>query len=108
MKDTNPDQEDDFVELPKFKSFKELEEEEFKDIKLDDFKKSQLNEFKEKELTNFKRFLKYSKMDITIENLRYRLNSNDTIKKLLQELDKIGLDGRVSLKLLEVIKKQVD
>lgn len=87
------------------KSFKELEEEEFKDIKLDDFKKSQLNEFREKELADFKKFLKNSKMDINIEKMRSMLNSDDDIKKIIKELDEIGLDGRASLKLLDMLKK---
>ncbi len=89
----------------KYKSFKELEEEEFKDIKLDDFKKSRLKEFKEKELIDFKRFLKNSKMDINIQNLRSRLKSDDAIKKVIKELDDIGLDGRAPLKLLKRIAK---
>jgi hypothetical protein len=88
----------------KFKSFKELENDEFSDIKLDDFKKAQLSEFKNKELKDFKKILNNWKTDKTIENLRCRLNSDDVIKNTLKELDKIGLDGRLPLKLLKMIK----
>ena len=87
----------------KLKSFKELESEEFNDIKLEDFKKSQLNEF-HKELNDFKKYLDDSKITRSIESLKYEKNSDDVIKKLLKELESIGLNGKKSLKILEMLK----
>ena len=87
-----------------FKKFKDIEAEEFNEINLDDFKKSQLNELKEKELPDFKNFLDNSNTDISIENLRTELNSDEAIKNVLKELEDIGLDGRAPLKLLKTLK----
>lgn len=90
----------------KLKTFKELESEEFSDIKLENFKKSMLDEFHNKELEDFKNYLDDSKTRRSIENLRTMLNSNEAIKNILKELNDIGLDGTISLYILEMLKKQ--
>ena len=108
MKNSKHENKESLKELDeiKLKSFKELESEEFNDIKLEDFKKSQLNEFHNKELKDFKKYLDDSKITRSIESLKYEKNSDDVIKKLLKELESIGLNGKKSLKILEIVKNE--
>ncbi len=108
MKNSKHENKESLKELDeiKLKSFKELESEEFNDIKLEDFKKSRLDEFHNKELEDFKNFLDNSKITIIIESLKNELNSDDATKNILKELKDIGLNGRESLKILEMLKKQ--
>lgn len=100
--DENPLKDLDKIEL---KGFKELEDEDLKNFDLDDFKKSRLSEFKEREFKEFKNYVKESKDDRNIEELKLKLKSDDALKNTLKELDSIGIDGTKQLKLLERIKK---
>jgi len=100
--DENPLKDLDKIEL---KKFKELEDEDLKDFDLDDFKKSRLNEFKDSEFEEFKNYVKESKDDRNIENLKLELESDDALKSALKELESIGIDGTNHLKLLEKIKR---
>ena len=101
-KEENPLNELDEIKL---KDFKQLEEMDLKDCNLDYFKKSRLNEFKECELNCFKGYVKDSKIDRNIENLKLELRSDDALKNILKELESIGINGSKQLELLEKIKK---
>lgn len=92
----------------KLKKFKELEDEELMDFDLDTFRKSRLNEFNEKELNEFKRYVKESKTDINIENMKLELKSKDTLKNIIKELESMGINGEPHLKLLKMIKKGIE
>lgn len=92
----------------KLKKFKELEDEELMDFDLDAFRKSRLNEFNEKELKEFKRYVKESKTDINIENMKLELKSKDTLKNIIKELESMGINGETPLKLLKMIKKGIE
>lgn len=98
----NPSKELDNIKL---KDFKQIENEDLKDFNLDNFKKSRLDEFKNEELENFKNFVECSKTDRTIENLKLGLKSDEELKNTLKDLESIGINGEIPLKLLEKIKK---
>lgn len=95
------------LENIKFKSFEELEHQCFNDVKLEAFQKKHLKEFRDVELKEFKEFLEDSKTDRSIENLKLELNSKDTIKNILKELRDIGINGKLHLKLLRMLKREV-
>ncbi len=107
------DSEDKKGDLPeeskdiKLKEFKELEDHDLKDFNVGDFKKARLEEFKDTELKDFKEFVKNSKSDRDLENLRLELNSDDVIKNTLKDLKKIGIDGKPHLKLLKRLKRGI-
>lgn len=101
-KKENPLKELDIIKL---KKFEDLENQYFSDIKLEDFQKERLKEFNDIELGAFKEFIKDSKTDICVENLKLELNSDDTIKSLLKDLQSIGIDGKGPLRLLKMLKK---
>ena len=102
------DEEDPLKELEnvKLKSFKELEQQYFKDS-LDDFQKKHLKEFQYVELKEFQEFIEDSKTDRSIENLKLELNSRDALKKIIKELHDIGINGKLHLKLLEMLKRGI-
>ena len=89
----------------KLKDFKEIENEDLDDFNLDNFKKSRLDEFKSDELENFKNFVEGSKTDRSIENIKLELKSDEELKNTLKDLEEIGINGEITLKLLEKIKK---
>ncbi len=89
----------------KLKDFKEIENEDLDDFNLDNFKKSRLDEFKSDELENFKNFVEGSKTDRSIENIKLELKSDEELKNTLIDLEEIGINGEITLKLLEKIKK---
>ena len=103
-KGKNPLKEIDKIKLH---SFKELEHKYFNDINLEDFQKERLKEFDKKELKEYKEFVKDSKTDISLENLKLELNSNDTTKNILKELKNIGINGKHQLKLITMLEKEV-
>ena len=103
-KEENPLKELDKIKLH---SFDELEHKYFNDINLEDFQKERLKEFDKKELREFKEFVKDSNTDISLENLKLELNSNDTTKNILKELKNIGINGKHQLKLITMLKKEV-
>lgn len=111
MKDKHPrnKEENPLKELDKIKlhSFDELEHNYFNDMKLEDFQKERLKEFDKKELEDFKRFVKNSKTDISLEDLKLKLNSDNTIKNIIKELKGIGINGKHQLKLITMLKKEV-
>ena len=96
-------------ELDKIKlhSFNELEHEYFSDMKLEDFQRERLKEFNKKELREFKEFVKDSKTDTSLENLKLELNSDDTLKNILKELKDIGINGKRQLKIITMLKKEI-
>ncbi|MEL7669591.1 hypothetical protein [Methanobacterium sp.] len=102
-------EENPLKELDKIKvhSFKELEHEYFNDMKFEDFQKERLKEFDKKELKDFKEFVEDSKMDSSLENLKLELNSDDTIKNILKELKDIGINGKRQLKIITMLKKEI-
>ncbi len=95
------------LENIKLKSFKELEHHCFNDIKLEDFQNKHLKEFNDVELREFKGFIEDSKTDRSIENLKMELNSKDAIKNIIKELQDIGINGKLHLKLLRMFKREV-
>ncbi len=95
------------LENIKLKSFEELERQCFNDIKLEDFQQKHLKEFNDVELKEFKEFIEDSKTDRSIENLKLELNSKDTIKNIIKELQEIGINGKLHLKLLRRLKREV-
>ena len=92
------------LENIKLKSFKELEHQYFKD-NLDDFQKKHLKEFQDVELKEFKEFIEDSKADRSIENIRLELNSKDVLNKIIKELQDMGINGKLHLKLLRMLKR---
>ncbi len=106
-KKSKEDHENPLKELDniKVKNFKELETMDLKDLDLEQFKKSRLTEFKEKELQSFKNHVDDIKTRNNIENLKLEQKSDETCKKILEDLDSIGINGRMSLELLKKIKK---
>lgn len=107
MKNNSENNEENSFEDIKLKGFKELEYQYFSDTKLKDFQKERLNEFNDKELKAFKEFVNDSKTDISIENLKSELNSDDVIKNILKELRDMGINGKLHLNLLERLKREV-
>jgi hypothetical protein len=103
-KDENPLKELDTIKL---KGFKELENQDLKDVNLEEFKKSRKREFNEQELNDFKKYIEDSKTDRNIENIKLELNSDDTLKNTIKDLESIGINGRGPLKILERIKKDI-
>lgn len=107
------DSEDKKGDLPeeskniKLKEFKELENQDLKDFNVGDFKKSRLEEFRDTELKDFKEFVKNSKSDRDLENLKLELNSDDTIENTIKDLKKIGINGEPQLKLLKRLKRGI-
>lgn len=95
------------LENIKLKRFEELEQQYFSDIKLEDFQKKHLKEFNDVELKEFKEFIDDSKTGRSLENLKLELISDDTIKNIIKELHDTGINGKSSLKLLEMLKREV-
>ena len=58
------------------------------------------------ELKKFKEFVEDSKTDRSIENLKLELNSKDTLKNIIKELQDIGINGKLHLKLLKILKRE--
>ncbi len=95
------------LENIKLKSFEELEHQCFNDIKLEDFQEKHLKEFEDVELKEFEEFLESSKTDRSIENLKMELNSKDALKNIIKELQDIGINGKLHLKVLRMLKREV-
>ena len=102
-------EENPLKELDKIKlySFKELEHQYFNNINLNGFQKEQSKEFNDEELKDFKGVISDLKTNISLENLKLELNSDDAIKNILKELKNIGINGKRQLKLLKMLKKEV-
>ena len=91
----------------KLKGFKDLQHQYFNDIKLEDFQKERLKEFNNVELKSFKEFMDELEVNKSIENLKVELNSKDTIKNILKELQDIRINGKQHLKLLKMLKREI-
>lgn len=104
MKDKKPNQDNSFDSI-KLKGFKQLEKDDLKDLDPEEFKKIRLDEFKDEQIKDFKEFIDDSKFSRNLEDLKIELNSDNSTKEIIKELESIGIDGKGPLKLLEKIKK---